>query len=188
VLKQPPKAPASAAPNGLSAGLDCTDIGKSRQASRAIVIAGYHVITSMNFPHNLHITPSVHPSLQLTEDFAEEAQRQTIQDYGIAGRVWYSFVPCNVAQSPQQHRDLPGKPHTHYYSISDLHQNLLLILLFSLRRLLEPYSSLGPEQASWLPHLQVLSISVRIWLLQRISQRYVLYTLFRVRQNRSDGS
>lgn len=93
VLKQPPRAPASAAPNGLSAGLDCMDIGKSRQVSRA-VIAGYHVITSMNFPHNLHIAPSIHPDLQLTEDFAEEAQRQTIQDYGIAGRVWYSL--CHV--------------------------------------------------------------------------------------------
>lgn len=158
MLKQPPRAPASAAPNGLSAGLDCTDIGKSRQAnlfhngncgqiSRA-VIAGYHVITSMNFLHNLHITPSVHPDLQLTEDFAEEAQRQTIQIYGIAGRVWYSFMSCNVAQSPQQHLDLVGKPHTHYYSISDLHWDLLLILLFSLRRLHELYSSLGPEQAS----------------------------------------
>ncbi|KAJ3553541.1 hypothetical protein NP233_g12619 [Leucocoprinus birnbaumii] len=44
--------------------------------------------SNTNFPKNLNIAPSFHSSFELTDAFAEDAQRQTIHDYGIAGRVW----------------------------------------------------------------------------------------------------
>ncbi|KXN91651.1 hypothetical protein AN958_12503 [Leucoagaricus sp. SymC.cos] len=61
--------------------------------------------SNTNFPHNLSIAPSVHPSLKLADVFAESAQRRAIQDYGIAGRVWEAAYATLLYVNPPQNID-----------------------------------------------------------------------------------
>ncbi|KAF9453507.1 hypothetical protein P691DRAFT_771476 [Macrolepiota fuliginosa MF-IS2] len=49
-----------------------------------------------NHPLNLSITPSTHPSLKLADAFSHSAQRDAINKYGIAGRVWEAAYAMSI--------------------------------------------------------------------------------------------
>ncbi|XP_006459275.1 hypothetical protein AGABI2DRAFT_201345 [Agaricus bisporus var. bisporus H97] len=62
-----------------------------------------------NFPQNLSIAPSAHPSVKLSPHFSHNAQCEAITQYGIAGRVWESayLTSLYVDPLPNLEFDLP---------------------------------------------------------------------------------
>ncbi|KAG5636657.1 hypothetical protein H0H81_007276 [Sphagnurus paluster] len=76
--------------------------------------------SKVNFPENLNILPSVDPKGELEHISGYEAQRQAIEKYGIAGRIWeaayllsiYVDPPKNIEFDTPFLTDPSGRPRT----------------------------------------------------------------------------